>query len=82
MLLGGRQRDAPQGNRRAIGQDFAFDFYDAAQSSDDPGTRVEDLVRARTAGKFERSDGGDPQHGSRMCRVLVAGGCKAARLCQ
>jgi inner membrane protein len=82
MVPGGRQRDAARRNACSIGQDFAFDFDDAAQPPDDPGPCVEELVRARADGKFERSDCGDPQHWSRTLRVLAAGGGKSAGLRQ
>jgi hypothetical protein len=81
MNLDGRQRNGSHRNRRSIGQDFAFNFHDAAQPSDDPGMCVEDLVRARAAGKFERSDCRDPQHWFSIGRVLVAGRGKSAGLC-
>jgi membrane-bound metal-dependent hydrolase YbcI (DUF457 family) len=82
MVPGGRQRDASRRNARSIGQDFAFDFDDAAQPPDDPSPCVEELVRARAAGKFERSDCGHSQHWSGTFRGLAAGGGKSAGLRQ
>ena len=64
------QSDAADRDQRAVSEHFAFNLDDGAHSPDDPGTRLELLVRPRSARELEGSQGGHAQHAAGACLFL------------
>jgi hypothetical protein len=77
-----RQRYASHRDSVSISQNLAFDFDDATDPTDDPDTRVEELVRTRASRELKGSHCGDPQHSPSIGLVTVAGRSKPAGLSQ